>query len=76
MVFEVCDNGIGMTADQCRQILLKDVSGSGGIGIKNVNDRLQIYFGAQYGLKIHSVLDEGTTVTVRFPKLKEGEHGV
>ena len=76
VVFEVCDNGIGMTADQCRQILLKDVSGSGGIGIKNVNDRLQIYFGAQYGLKIHSVLDEGTTVTVRFPKLKEGEHGV
>ena len=76
VVFEVCDNGIGMTAEQCRQILLKDVSGSGGIGIKNVNDRLQIYFGAQYGLKIHSVLDEGTTVTVRFPKIKEGEHGV
>ena len=45
-----------------------------GIGVKNVNDRLRIYFGEQYGLTIHSVPDEGTTVIIRMPKIKEGEY--
>ena len=73
----IADNGIGMTEEQCRKILEKQRSDSGGIGVKNVNDRLRIYFGSRYGLTIHSELDVGTTVTVRIPKLSQEEqpHG-
>ena len=42
-----------------------------GIGIKNVNDRLRIYFGPQYGLSIESVPDEGTTVSIYLPRCDE-----
>ena len=39
--------------------------------IKNVNDRLKIYFGAAYGITIDSAPDEGTRVHIRMPKLRE-----
>ena len=68
ILITVSDNGIGMTKEQCGKILAKDRSDSGGIGVKNVNDRLKIYFGEKYGLSIESELDVGTTVTVRIPK--------
>ncbi len=67
ILITVADNGIGMTEAQCRAILQKERSDSSGIGVKNVNDRLKIYFGERYGLTIHSVPDEGTAVTVRIP---------
>lgn len=48
----------------------RDRQGLGGIGIKNVNDRIKIYFGEKYGISIESELDEGTCVTIRMPKVK------
>ena len=69
----VMDNGVGMTEEQCCNILRKDAPGSSGIGLKNVNDRLKIYFGEPYGITIHSVPDEGTTVFVRFPKKEDNQ---
>ena len=75
ILITVSDNGIGMTKEQCGKILAKDRSDSGGIGVKNVNDRLKIYFGEKYGLSIESELDVGTTVTVRIPKIdKEAQN--
>lgn len=71
ILITVSDNGVGMTAEQCRAVLSKERSDSGGIGIKNVNDRLRIYFGEKYGLTLTSELDEGTTVTVRIPEITE-----
>ena len=70
LVFCVEDNGVGMTKEQCETILAAD-SGQGGIGMKNVNDRVKIYFGEQYGMKIESEPDVGTKVYVRMPKLRE-----
>ena len=49
--------------------------GNLGIGIKNVNDRLRIYFGPGYGLSINSVPDEGTTVTIRMPQVPADREG-
>lgn len=72
IVFTVKDNGIGMTEEQCREILHKEPGDKTGIGIKNVNDRIKIYFGKEYGLTIASELDEGTIVTIRMPKVEEG----
>lgn len=75
VVFTVEDNGVGMTKEQCESILHKEVKGqTGGIGIKNVNDRVKIYFGEQYGIKIESELDEGTKVSIRMPKLEEDSY--
>lgn len=71
IVMKIADNGIGMTKEQCEKIIKHDESGNFGIGIKNVNDRLKIYFGEEYGLKIESELDEGTTVTICIPKITE-----
>ena len=67
----VADNGVGMTEEQCSKILSKERSDSSGIGVKNVNDRLRIYFGEKYGLTVKSELDCGTEITVRFPKITE-----
>ena len=72
IVFRVQDNGVGMSPEQVHAIL-DDSKDRTGIGIKNVNDRLQIYFGKQYGLHISSELDVGTCVEIRMPKV--GEEG-
>ena len=45
VVFTVADNGVGMEEEQIQAILRKERSDHTGIGIKNVNDRLKIYFG-------------------------------
>lgn len=71
VIFCVEDNGVGMTEEQCRSILHKEPGDNSGIGIKNVNDRIKIYFGKEYGLSIESELDEGTIVTIRMPKVEE-----
>jgi len=70
ILFCVQDNGVGMSPEQAHAILA-DSQDRTGIGIKNVNDRLQIYFGKQYGLRIVSELDVGTRVEIRMPKIKE-----
>ena len=72
IVITVKDNGLGMTEEQCKTILQKDRSDSKGIGVKNVNDRLKIYFGEEYGITIDSELDVGTTVTIKIPKIEKG----
>ena len=71
IVMTVEDNGNGMTDEQIETIMNKDRSDKTGIGIKNVNDRLKIYFGNEYGITIHSELDEGTKVIILMPKVKE-----
>jgi len=38
-----------------------------GIGVKNVNERIKLYFGERYGLTIESEPDEGTVITIRLP---------
>ena len=52
--------------------LLKDTphvhSGRGsGIGVKNVNERIRLYFGEEYGLVIRSEPDEGTRIRILLP---------
>lgn len=74
IIFLVSDNGAGMTKEQCEGILKKERSDSSGIGIKNVNDRIKIFFGESYGIQIDSEPDVGTTIRIRFPKIREGEY--
>ncbi len=68
----VADTGGGMASEQVQHmnqifegILEKD--DSYGIGLFNVNERIKLNFGMEYGLSIDSALDEGTTVTIKHP---------
>ena len=74
ILFRVLDNGVGMSREQLSSILQHDPKDRTGIGIKNVNDRLKIYFGKQYGLHISSEPDVGTCVEILMPKIQEGDY--
>lgn len=69
ILMTVSDNGVGMTAEQVEGLLKKERSDSSGIGIKNVSDRIKIYFGDNYGVKVESEPDVGTKITVRIPRI-------
>lgn len=71
ILFTIGDNGIGMTPEQVKEILCKELTDSKGIGVKNVNDRIKIYFGEEYGIIVNSELDVGTTITIRIPAIVE-----
>ena len=75
VLLKVSDDGIGMAPEQVAALLQNEPSDRTGIGIKNVNDRLRIYFGPGYGLSIDSVPDEGTTVTIRMPQVPADREG-
>ena len=63
--FAVSDNGVGMTKEQAELILTAD---SKGYGVRNVNERIKLYYGAEYAVCIDSEVGRGTTVTIHFPK--------
>ncbi|MEK5476611.1 sensor histidine kinase [Paenibacillus sp. FSL R5-0407] len=63
------DNGIGMTQDTVDKLLsgrLRSESGS-GVGVTNVQERIALYYGKDYGLHYESEPEEGTTVTIKLP---------
>lgn len=71
LIIEVSDDGCGMPEEICRKILSdeiesENISGS-GIGVKNVNERIQLRFGKKYGLSYSSEEGIGTTVTYVLP---------
>ncbi|WP_394522410.1 sensor histidine kinase [Lacrimispora sp. JR3] len=72
----VTDNGLGMTSEQVAGLFSDQVSSTSkkgsGIGVKNVNERIKLYFGAAYGLTIVSEPDEGTTITIHLPAIPYG----
>lgn len=73
LYMSVSDNGLGMTREQVERLFrASDHTSSGrgsGIGVKNVNERIKLYFGTGYGLEILSEPDEGTTVTAHLPAI-------
>lgn len=73
LIFKVSDNGCGIKPQQLKNILNTATSSKSGIGIKNVNSRIQLMCGAQYGLRYESEPDEGTTVTITLPIISDKE---
>lgn len=64
------DNGIGMEQKIIDTILTQQ---SKGYGLRNVNERIKLYYGQQYHLTIESQLGVGTKIITRIPKQKKEE---
>ncbi len=74
---QVMDNGVGMTPEELSK-LESEISRpcketEAGFGLANVNERIRMNFGAQYGMTIHSEKDKGTTVDIWIPALRMNE---
>lgn len=76
LYFTVSDNGLGMTKEQVDSLFTGQAASNSkkgsGIGVKNVNERIKLYFGEAYGLTISSEPDEGTTITIHLPATEYG----
>ncbi len=62
-IIEVLDNGVGMTSERL------ETTTQHGIGLRNVNERLRVIYGANYGLHLHSVPGEGTLARIEIPEM-------
>jgi two-component system, sensor histidine kinase YesM len=77
VLLEVEDDGIGFTSDKLAHIQaeLEDDSGEiqmeSGFGIGNVNKRIRLYYGKDYGLSVKSEYNFGTRVTIVIPAISE-----
>ena len=70
VILAVTDNGIGMSEEEVRFVLTDSTrvpKHGSGVGLVNVNNRVQLLFGKEYGLKVESEPDEGTVVSIVIP---------
>lgn len=77
---EITDNGSGLNNEQILR-LRRQISGceetrsssGNGIGLHNVQDRLHMMFGENYGISVSSKLGEGTTICIKVPRKYKGD---
>ncbi|OME89747.1 MULTISPECIES: cache domain-containing sensor histidine kinase [Paenibacillus] len=70
LLLQVIDDGIGMTPEQLDHALNKS-DNLPGYGVKNVDDRIKLTYGEEYGVSIFSRLGIGTAVTIRIPVISD-----
>lgn len=66
LILMVEDDGVGMSREVCKNVLKKDVK-LNHVGLRNVHERIQLYFGEEYGLTILSQEGNGTRVIFTMP---------
>jgi two-component system sensor histidine kinase YesM len=72
IILAVSDNGLGMSEEEAAFVLTDSSrihKHGSGVGLVNVNNRIQLLFGKEYGLRIESEPDEGTTVYICIPAI-------
>lgn len=68
LVIEISDNGKGIEEDMLNKIFeTRNINKFSTVGLNNVNERIRIYFGENYGIKVKSVINVGTSVNVILP---------
>lgn len=74
LYIDIIDNGLGMPQEVADKLLTEKVNNvqrkGSGIGLKNVHERINLYFGKDYGLEIYSEPDEGTTIRIHMPSIE------
>jgi two-component system sensor histidine kinase YesM len=70
---KVTDDGIGISEERLQALQFTESSAqhSVGYGLRNVHDRIQLYFGEEYGIRIKSELGRGTEVSLWLPFCSE-----
>lgn len=75
LFIEVYDDGIGIPMDKILQIQKSmeqtTVKENSHLGLRNVNQRIRLMFGDEYGIDISSTLYKGTSVTIKIPYIKD-----
>ncbi|UVI33168.1 cache domain-containing sensor histidine kinase [Paenibacillus spongiae] len=66
ILFTVEDNGVGIPEEIIGELLTAQ---SSGYGLKNVNERIQLKFGSEYGIEISSQIGKGTVMKVVIPRI-------
>lgn len=76
LIIEIKDNGLGISPERLAELnaVMKqnrnqNIPTKTGIGLSNVNRRIQLIFGDHYGLNIYSKQGQGTTVMMKIPRL-------
>lgn len=74
VVLQIIDNGVGMDEETVEHIFERHRVNyhSNGVGVYNVQKRLQLYYGSAYGIAYSSQKGEGTAATITIPKEQEG----
>ena len=68
VILSAIDNGPGMSAELIEKIAKGQVKPKGsGVGLRNIDERIKILYGADYGIMIKSCVNEGTEVIVKIP---------
>lgn len=80
IILTVQDNGVGMEPEELLN-LQKEIERpcqetEKGYGLANVNERIKIYYGMEYGISIESAKGKGTKVTVTLPAVQYQGEGV
>jgi two-component system sensor histidine kinase YesM len=68
----VADDGMGMEEERLSEVR-RELSGNGDgegkiYGLYNVNERIKLFYGEEYGISIESEYGKGTTVIIKLPK--------
>ena len=76
VVLEVADNGVGMDEETLKHIFERHKVNyrSNGVGVYNVQQRLKLYYGNDYGITYKSRKGVGTKAMITIPKVQEGGH--
>lgn len=69
ILLSITDNGVGMTKSNLLNILNKNSSNGSSYGIKNINARIKLHYGDNFGLSFESKPGEGTKVEIRIPAI-------
>ncbi|WNQ12740.1 sensor histidine kinase [Paenibacillus aurantius] len=67
IVLEVEDDGVGMDPMQAERLFEESRSGEGGYGIRNVVEKIRLYYGEEYGLSYVTAPGQGTKAVIRLP---------
>lgn len=71
---EVCDDGMGMDEERLKEVQSFSMQPRrNGIGLKNINQRLELIYGREYEFRIESKADAGTVITITIPGRKDAD---
>ena len=67
LTYRVCDDGAGFNPSELKQ---KSGRKKGGFGLKNVDERLRLAYGPEYGIQVESEPGLGTTIVIHQPDME------